>query len=80
MLLELYRDWGAENLFRTGAGDGKEGEGGQNGEGDAASPNHGNGSEAKKENVWRRAGRLPITKSGVREALARIGGNGAAED
>lgn len=35
-----------------------------------------NGSAKKKENVWRRAARLPITKSGVREALARIGGDG----
>ncbi len=35
-----------------------------------------NGSAKKKENVWRRAARLPVTKSGVREALARIGGDG----
>ncbi|GAA5988685.1 hypothetical protein JCM10908_003675 [Rhodotorula pacifica] len=85
MLLELYRDWGAENLFRTGASEegekGKKEEGTNGNGGGALDFAQGNSSAAKKkENVWRRAGRLPITKSGVREALARIGGNGAAEE
>ncbi|BGP44115.1 hypothetical protein JCM10449v2_008179 [Rhodotorula kratochvilovae] len=33
--------------------------------------------EKKKESVWKRAGRIPVTKAGVRELLARDGvGNG----
>lgn len=77
MLLELYRDWGAENLFSSATRDPieKVEDGKAVATGDFAMFGA-NGSAKKKENVWRRAARLPVTKSGVREALARIGGDG----
>lgn len=77
MLLELYRDWGAENLFSSATRDPTEKEDERDLMATGGSAMFGaNGSARKKENVWRRAARLPVTKSGVREALARIGGDG----
>ncbi|GJN94653.1 hypothetical protein Rhopal_007736-T1 [Rhodotorula paludigena] len=67
LLLKLYKQWGSDP-----AAVGRE-----EGEGEAA-PSFAGGA-ARKESVWRRAGRIPITKAGVRELLARQGaGNGNA--
>ncbi|GAA6009487.1 hypothetical protein JCM10207_003799 [Rhodosporidiobolus poonsookiae] len=66
MLLRLYKDWGSDPVGASDAGEKSEGNGLQLGGG--------------KENVWRRAKRIPVTKSGVRELLAaQNGGNGVRE-
>lgn len=63
MLLRLYKDWGNDSLG-PGKADGE-----RNG--------HGGFGVVGRENVWRRAKRIPVTKSGVREVLAQLGaGNG----
>ncbi|BGP35996.1 hypothetical protein JCM10296v2_007848 [Rhodotorula toruloides] len=63
MLLRLYKDWGNDPLG------GEKADGERNG--------HGGFGAVGRENVWRRAKRIPVTKSGVREVLAHLGaGNG----
>lgn len=73
MLLSLYRDWGSQGVLSRGSGEGDEPQAKANANAD------GDGG-ASVEGVWRRAGRLPLTKSGVREALARIGAGTALAD
>ena len=63
MLLRLYRQWGSDP---SGAGAVAAGAGASAGAGAGE-------GKVGKESVWRRVGRIPVTKAGVRDLLARNG-------